>query len=270
MMRLERCDVHIGKFTPMIMATMKAPEKDIFLEDSANGEEARSAIAKHLDSVGSENIDRGVELDLRYLNSEVIVTDGSIEPAFDNLRYTPSTRPGHRAPHVFLRHSNKSIIDLYGQEWTLIDFSRVKSKHQQANGSARVGADAAVTAFKVVATYMNMPLSHVSIDPAEEHVKIVWQDYDFVLIRPDGYVAWRGGKEGARDRRCDLNKDRVREILRTVLGLAVDPGFVEGEKKELSIANNLTSIHGVQEELEAGEGQEDAFEGFFKGDKRRV
>ena len=115
MIRLERCNVHIGKFTPMIMATMKAPIKDIFLEDSANGE-ARSATAKHLDSVGSENIDRGVELDLRYLNSEVIVTDGSIEPAFDNLRYTPSTRPGHRAPHVFLRHSNKSIIDFYSQE----------------------------------------------------------------------------------------------------------------------------------------------------------
>ena len=269
-MRLERCDVQIGKFTPMIMATMKAPNRDIFLEDSANGEEARSAIAKHLDSVGPENIDRGVELDLRYLNSEVIVTDGTMEPAFDNLRYTPSTRPGHRAPHVFLRHSKKSIIDLYGPEWTLIDFSRIKSKHQQANGSARVGADAAVKAFKAVATSMNMPLSHVSIDPEEEHAKIVWQDYDLILIRPDGYVAWRGGKEGASDRRCDLNKDRVRDILGTVLGWAVDPGFVEGEKKEVSIANNLTSIHGVQEELGAGEGQGDAFEGFFKGDKRRM
>ena len=54
-----------------------------------------------------------------------------------------------------------------------------------------------------------MPLSHVSIDPGEEYAKIVvWQDYDFVLLRPDGYVVWRGGKEGARDRRCELKQRR--------------------------------------------------------------
>ena len=302
MMRLERCDAHIGKFTPMIVTTMRAPRRDVFLEDSPDGEEARSVIARQLDSVGPENIDRGVELDLRYLNSETIVTDGTPEPAFDISNYTPSTRPGHRAPHLFLKNSNKSIIDLYGPEYTLMDFSRVKSSHQPANGTETNGTKtngtetngsahtetngtqtngthtngtthtdssaAAVSAFKTVSKTMNIPLTHTTIDPEETHAKNIWQNYDLILIRPDGYVAWRGAKPDCPDPAHSLTQDRVHQILEIVTGWTIDPGFVQAEKKELSIAKNLMSVSGVKEELGAGEGQGDAFEGFFKDSKK--
>ncbi|KAJ5107058.1 hypothetical protein N7456_003733 [Penicillium angulare] len=265
MMRLERCDAHIGKFSPMIMRTMKAPNTDIFLEESEEGEKARGDIAQHLDSVGSENIDRGVELDLRYLNSEIIVSDGTREPNFDNMSYTPSTRPGHRAPHVFLKDCQTSIVDLYGTEWSLMDFSKVKSDYQATNGFASLDKEtkSPVATFKAVAETIRMPLTHVQLDSGENHVKNVWGNYDYVLVRPDGYVAWRGGKEGARDETCELNEGRVRNILAIALGWKTDPGFVAGEKKELNLEINLTSIHGVKEELGAGD-HGDAFVGSVK------
>lgn len=242
MMRLQRCDDHIGKFTPMVISTNKAPNKGIFLEDSPEGDEARSAIAKQLDSVGSENIDRGVELDLRYLNSEVIVTDGTKEPAFNILKYTPSTRPGHRAPHVLLKGSNQSILDLYGPEWTLVDFSRVQSKNQETSDSTRKEKEAAVTAFKTVARYINMSLRHIPVDSSEEQAKMIWENYDLVLVRPDGYVAWRGGKKGARDDSFELQNGRIGDILRTVLGWNVDIGFVEGQNRELDFESDFSSF----------------------------
>ncbi|RAQ50018.1 hypothetical protein AFGD_009957 [Aspergillus flavus] len=272
MLRLERCDAHIGKFTPMIVRTMTAPNTDIFLEESEEGEKARAEVARHLDRVGPENIDRGVELDLRYLNSAIIVSDGTREPRFDNMRYTPSTRPGHRAPHVFLRDNQTSIVDLYGVEWSLMDFSQVESDNLTANGFVGLDnkATSPVATFKAVAKAMRIPLTHVELDAGEKHVKNVWGNYDYVLVRPDGYVAWRGGKEGARDEHCELNEGRIRNILSIALGWKTDPGFMEWEKKELNLEINLTSIHGVEEELGVGEGQGDAFVGFFKEDKRKV
>ncbi|KAJ6133766.1 hypothetical protein N7523_000088 [Penicillium sp. IBT 18751x] len=271
MMRLERCDAHIGKFTPMIMSAMTAPSTGTFLEESEEGEKARAEVARHLDSVGPENIDRGVELDLRYLNSEVIVSDGTKEPRFDNMNYTPSTRPGHRAPHVFLRDDQTSIVDLYGTEWSLMDFSKVASDSQTTNGffSFDDKTTCPVETFKAVAKAMKIPLTHVQLDAEEKHVKNVWEDYDYVLVRPDGYVAWRGGKEGARDEHCELNEGRIRNILRISLGWKTDPGFVAGERKGLSLGSNLTSIHGVAEELGVGEGYGDAFVGVSKEDMRK-
>ncbi|KAJ5541231.1 hypothetical protein N7494_006307 [Penicillium frequentans] len=293
MMRLERCDAHIGKFTPMIMRTMTAPNTDIFLEESEAGEKARAEVAMHLDSVGPENIDRGVELDLRYSNSEVIVSDGTREPGFDNMSYTPSTRPGHRAPHVFLSDDHTSTVDLYGTEWTLMDFSKIESDYQKPTGYDEARSSATtfksvansmkmplthvqlddeatspVATFKAVANAMRMPLTHVQLDARETHVKSVWENFDYVLVRPDGYVAWRGGKEGARDERCELNVGRIRNILCIALGWKTDPGFAVGEKKELNLDINLTSIHGVKEELGVGEGQGDAFVGFAREENR--
>ena len=54
-------------------------------------------------------------------------------------------------------------------------------------------------------------------------------------------------------------KTASKKILRKCVGLgSVDPGFVEGEKRRNQVLrSNLTSIHAVQEELGAGEGQGD-------------
>lgn len=255
MMRLERCTAHIGKFTPMIVRTMTAADPQVFLHETAEGERARSLIAEHLNSVGSENIDRGVELDLRYTHSEIVVSDGTREPTFDIMRYTPSTRPGHRAPHVFLSDNHTSIVDLYGTEWSLMDFSGVQDDYQ-TTGSLTNGTDetsSPVATFQASANEMGISLAHVQIDAGEGHARRVWEDYNYVLVRPDGYVAWRGGKEGARDESCELNKGRVRNILKIALGWKRDPGFVLEEKKDLKLKVNLTSIHGVEEYFETRE-----------------
>ena len=150
-----------------------------------------------------------------------------------------------------------------------MDFSKIDSDYQTTNGFSSLDDEATspVVTFKAVAQEMKMPLTHVQLDAGEKHVKNVWGNYDYVLVRPDGYVAWRGGKEGARDERCELNEGRIRNILKIALGWKTDPGFAVGEKKELNLEINLTSIHGVEEELGVGEGNGDAFVGFFRKDK---
>lgn len=258
MMRLEACDGHLAdKYAPLmgkVTEMEKKGEVGVLLDEGEEGEKARGELRKHLDTVGSECVDRGVELDARYWNSPVIVGDGTVECGWRRKGYTPTTRPGHRAPHVFLADGETSVLDLLGPEWTLIDFEGVGGK-QAGEGVAEM--------FVAVAKEMGVELKHVRVGQGETHVKKVWEDYDFVLVRADSFVVWRGGKSGARDESRELDTPRVKEIWQIVLGWKANPGYVKAPKKEL----RLRTIQGVREEVGAGEGQGDKFEGFYKDEK---
>ena len=91
--------------------------------------------------------------------------------AFDPVRYTPSARPGQRAPHAWLA-SGKSVLDLFGRGFTLLRFGG-------EDGDALIAAARAA----------EVPLSIADI--AEDAVAQLYERR-LVLVRPDGHVAWRG------------------------------------------------------------------------------
>ena len=113
----------------------------------------------------------GIELGYRYENSPICVADGTPAPELDHGLYVPSTWPGARAPHVWLK-DGRSTLDLFGKSFVLLNFSGTKTS-TIADSAQRVG----------------LPMEVVNID--EPKVREIYER-DLVLVRPDGHVAWRG------------------------------------------------------------------------------
>ena len=135
---------------------------------SAEGDGLRKKIRDQLDASGSECEDRGIELDSRYRSAVIFGDDGEKEPEWGFKRYTPSTYPGMRAPHVFLRDGKTSTFDYFGSEWTLVSFD-------PAIVSSNV--------FEEVAAKMKIPLK-TAVLANEDHARQIW-GYDLVLVRAD-------------------------------------------------------------------------------------
>jgi hypothetical protein len=113
----------------------------------------------------------GIELGYRYENSPICVADGTPAPALDHGLYTPSTWPGTRAPHAWLK-DGRSTLDLFGKGFVLVNFS--------ATNTSTISA---------AANRVGLPIEIISLN--DEKVRHIYEQ-DLVLVRPDGHVAWRG------------------------------------------------------------------------------
>jgi len=113
----------------------------------------------------------GVHLGYIYDPSPIVVPDGSPKPQDDTHGYVPTTYPGARAPHVWLR-TDFSIIDLFGNGFVLLTFRDIDTR-----------------AMEDAARERQVPLAvHDIVSP--EAAKLY--EAPLVLVRPDGHVAWRG------------------------------------------------------------------------------
>jgi 2-polyprenyl-6-methoxyphenol hydroxylase-like FAD-dependent oxidoreductase len=144
------------------------------LDDGPAGERCRQALGAALgNDTRSLWETLGMSLGYRYEGSPLIVPDGSPATADDPIRYEPTARPGHRAPHAWVA-PGQSTIDAYGRGFVLL----------------RLGdAAPAVDAVAQAARRRGMPLVITThADPALRAL----HGADLVLVRPDGHVAWRG------------------------------------------------------------------------------
>ena len=165
------------------------------------GKELRARIAEHVQQYDGENKDIGIELGYRYTGSPVIVGEKvGNEPSWSKKHYIPSTWPGARAPHVFLKDGKTSIFDLFGtgREYSLIDFT---------DDGRYIGR------FKRMATKVGIPLRTIHLQE-EAHAREVWER-DAVLIRPDDHVAWRA-EVGSSGR--DVEALDVENVLLVAVG----------------------------------------------------
>jgi 2-polyprenyl-6-methoxyphenol hydroxylase-like FAD-dependent oxidoreductase len=147
-----------------------APEIE---ESTEAGSEARRSAGAYLDQHARTEFNiPGVTFGGRYDGSPIIISDGSVPPPDAANVYLPSACPGGRAPHAWLE-DGVSLYDLFGFEWTLLQFGQVVSDARQLPEAARaLGAD-----LKPV----TLPRSLRDLYEA-----------DLALIRPDQVVAWRG------------------------------------------------------------------------------
>ena len=114
----------------------------------------------------------GLVLGYRYEASPIIVPDGTPAPAESVSRYTPTARPGSRAPHAWL-NDGRSTLDLFDDGFVLLAF----------NGAA--GDASPVVA---AAGSRNVPLTLV---PLDDPAIAALYERRLVLVRPDGHVCWR-------------------------------------------------------------------------------
>jgi len=114
----------------------------------------------------------GAELGYRYVGSPIVWDEpGGPEHLF--REYVPTTWPGARLPHVWLK-PECSVHDVIGDGYMLLKCGRTRADTS--------GLEAAMRAT-------GAPFESMAIDaPAPRDV----YGYDLILVRPDLHVVWRG------------------------------------------------------------------------------
>jgi len=157
-------------------------------EHSDKGAAARMQAGEYLGAHGKKEFNiPGVTFGTRYDGSSIIISDGTSPPPDAANSYVPSACPGGRAPHVWIAEG-KSLYDLFGFEWTLLQLSPQVDCNRFIDEAGRIGMD-----LKVVT--LDLPV-----------LRDLYQA-DLALIRPDQVVAWRGRGDGD-----------VADVLRQAIG----------------------------------------------------
>lgn len=136
-------------------------------------------------------------LGYRYDASPIIIPDGTEAPDDPPMEYTQTARPGSRAPHVWLSEE-KSTLDLFGHGFVLLRFDPT----------------VATSAMESAAQKTGLPLRVIDLDNAQARALYVNR---LVLVRPDGFVAWRG----------DALPANCTDIVNVVRGAAARPSLRE-------------------------------------------
>jgi 2-polyprenyl-6-methoxyphenol hydroxylase-like FAD-dependent oxidoreductase len=144
----------LGNYVP-------APEIE---DDTPTGEAARRRAGEYYAAHGRAEFNiPGITFGGRYDGSPAIVPDGTAPPPDTANVYVSTACPGGRPPHLWMP-DGRSLYDLFGFEWTLLAF-------KPASIAAQPG-------LKI--------LELKNIEARDLYAA------DFVLIRPDQIVAWRG------------------------------------------------------------------------------
>jgi FAD binding domain len=143
-------------------------------EDSIEGAATRADIGRLANVVQRRNHElTGVELGYTYAGSPIIVSEAEPYPESDFFHYIPTASPGSRFPHVWLKNG-RALQDVAGNGYSLLAF-----RDFDAGPIER--------AMKTVGA----PLEVFRLD--EPDVRCV-AARNFVLLRPDLHVAWRGDR----------------------------------------------------------------------------
>ena len=148
--------------------------RDLVLDSGPEADAQRRVLGAQLNATLKQEFSTlGIAMAYAYSDSPIIVPDGSPAPMDDPSVYIQTARPGHRAPHTWLSEQ-RSTIDLFGRGFVLLCF---RADVASANGLVEA------------ARKVGMPLECVTIEKPE--VAALYERR-FVLVRPDGMVAWRG------------------------------------------------------------------------------
>ncbi|MCW1931057.1 FAD-dependent monooxygenase [Pararhodobacter zhoushanensis] len=128
-----------------------------------------------------------------FYDSDLITTDGTPAPEIEVVTYTPTGRPGHRAPHLPIRYQGRdlSLLDLF----TLDSFTVLLGPDADAwRGAADGLGDDALPRVRVFSVGSGQ---EIDTDTAAWCALYGVSPKGAVLVRPDGHVAWRSVGQGA-------------------------------------------------------------------------
>ncbi|MBO0879177.1 MAG: FAD-dependent monooxygenase [Mycobacterium sp.] len=156
---------------------------------TSKGARRRQKVLEALELINSQLNCHGVELGQRY-TSTAVIDDGTPQspPTTDSeLRYRPSTTPGHYLPHVWLQHGTDyvSTLDVTG--------------HGQFTVITGVSGQAWIDAARKTAADLGIDVAARTIGMRTEFDDVwgAWMrargidDSGCLLVRPDRHIAWR-------------------------------------------------------------------------------
>ncbi|WP_327069904.1 FAD-dependent monooxygenase [Kitasatospora sp. NBC_01250] len=151
-------------------------------EDGPRGELARAELARRLEESAVRREFDAPMIHMGYRYESAIVLPDRVPADPDEPLDRPNSRPGSRAPHAWLAPGH-SVLDLFGRGFQLLDFTAQGREPAQLDGVVRAFADRRV------------PLTVTGC--ADKEMADLYRRR-FVLVRPDGHVAWRDD-EAPRD-----------------------------------------------------------------------
>ncbi|KAH0848650.1 aromatic ring hydroxylase [Fonsecaea pedrosoi] len=207
-------DAAIGMIPGQIEANVARFQR--LFDDSEMGKTERAQVQRILQSQDIEFSASEIELGYRYEDGATI-SDGSPPPASDPLgqRYIPTTRPGHRLPHVWLAKGNEAVSthDLVG---SLARFVLITDEH---------GGDWISAVGKLRSSSLEIVGVQIPTDDDQAATTFEYRDTEkkwnslrgienggAILVRPDNFVAWR-----SRGASVDQGRELV-AALETLLG----------------------------------------------------
>jgi len=144
-------------------------------DKTPEGAEIRANVAKIADKEQRKSNEiLGIEAGYRYIDSPLIWPEPGEGPDPNNPDYVPTTWPGFRLPHVWLKDGS-AIQDQLGKGYTLLRFD-----------NDRVDMTDLIAAFEGTGA----PFEVLAIDDA--HAVEVYEGYELFLLRPDLHIVWRG------------------------------------------------------------------------------
>jgi hypothetical protein len=153
----------------------RAAWKSNIRDDTPEGAETRANLTRIADVEQRKSNEMiGAELGYRYGGSPVIWPETGEEPAPDFMKYLPTTWPGARLPHVWLRDGT-ALHDRIGDGFTLL----------------RLGTQ--VDAAPLAQAFASYAAPFTILDVHEARPRDIY-GYDLLLLRPDLHVVWRGNR----------------------------------------------------------------------------
>jgi 2-polyprenyl-6-methoxyphenol hydroxylase-like FAD-dependent oxidoreductase len=144
--------------------------------EGKEGAAARARIGREAHAIDyQQQCAGGLNFGYFYDRSPIIAYDGETHPGYEISNFTPSTVPGCRLPHLWLREGG-SLYDALGPDYTLI----------------RLDAATDVSGIVGAARKNGIPLKLLDLDTHEARKLYA---YDLILVRPDQHVAWRGNEQ---------------------------------------------------------------------------
>ncbi|MFI6094215.1 FAD-dependent monooxygenase [Lentzea sp. NPDC051213] len=143
--------------------------------DGPDGEQARKDMSERLAASGAHREFDAPEIHFGLRYRSAVVVDDPGQPtgiAVPDAAWRPGGEPGRRAAHAWW-DATTSTLDLFGLSFVLLQF----------------GADEGLPRFVKAFADRDVPLS---VCPSDNDELAKLYERAFVLVRPDGHVAWRG------------------------------------------------------------------------------
>ena len=145
-------------------------------DDTPEGDETRANLARIADVEQRKTNEMiGAELGYRYVGSPIICSEPGEGPADEFMNYVPTTWPGARLPHLWLKDGT-AVQDRIGDGFTLLRLGGTEADTSGLERSLRA---------------YGAPLKVLDID--DEPAREIY-GYDLLLLRADMHVVWRGNR----------------------------------------------------------------------------